>query len=216
VKQKFTIKLSDLPKEVPTDTTLGVAARIEETIPPGAKVTWDWLQSGPGSITTNAADVDQPNSQVKFTAGSGEGLAIFTASARVVEADGTATPVLPVTGSTTVKKGLRTIILRPSAGVFACTDPKACGVSAYTAFLVPKMSKAVGYSAVFSGASYPGCNRSESWTNENPVKGDGGGCNFPRTYHPHGQVTDVFALWVGFGGTPDAAYKCEVTITLKE
>ena len=48
----------------------------------------------------------------------------------------------------------------------------------------------------------------------NSVKGDGGGCNFPVTYHPHSSAgaTNLWAVWIGFGGPFSG--KCVVTITL--
>ena len=50
-----------------------------------------------------------------------------------------------------------------------------------------------------------------TWTSP---KGDGGGCNFPVTYHPHTSMgpTNQWAVWLGFGGPFSG--KCVVTITL--
>ena len=41
-----------------------------------------------------------------------------------------------------------------------------------------KLASATSYTAVPSGYSYPSCNRSVTWS---APKGDGGGCNFPRS-----------------------------------
>ena len=58
-----------------------------------------------------------------------------------------------------VKRGLRQIVMEVSGGVFGCNDPRACGVSEYTAFIVPKFAKATLYSAVLSGYASPSRNR---------------------------------------------------------
>jgi hypothetical protein len=120
-------------------------------------------------------------------------------------------PVLPVTRSTNVRKGLRQVVFEASGGVFGCTDPLACGVSEYTAFVVPRFAKATQYSATLSGYAFAGCNRTVTW---NSVVGDGGGCNFPVTYFPHSSVqpTNSWAVWIGFGGALSG--KCMVTVTL--
>ncbi len=213
INQKFNIEMLSVPTEVPVDSSIGISARITDAIPAGATVTWTWSHSGAGSIATVAGDANKPNSSVSFSAGASEGLASFSVSARVVLADGTATPVLPVTRSTQVKKGLKQIVMEVSGGVFGCTDPLACGVTEYTAFIVPRFSKASGYSAVLSGYAYAGCNRSVSWSNTRLV-GDGGGCSFPVSNHPHTSAgaTNAFAVWIGFGGPISG--KCVVTITL--
>jgi hypothetical protein len=112
VKQKFNIQMAALPSEVPNDISMGVAASIIEALPAGASVTWSWLQSGVGSITTDPGDASKPTSSVSFQTGSTEGSAIFTASAQVVLANGSSIPILPVTASTRVKKGLRTLTVQ--------------------------------------------------------------------------------------------------------
>jgi hypothetical protein len=211
IKQKFNVELVSLPAEVPADNTFAVVARITDAVPAGATIEWSWLHSGVGSITTSLADANKPNSSVQFSSGGSEGLAIFTVSARVAVPGQPTVPVLPVTAGTKVKKGLRQIVFPASGGVFGCTDPKACGVSEYTAFVVPRYAKAVLYSATLSGYAFPGCNRTVSWTG---VVGDGGGCNFPITYFPHSSVqpTDSWAVWIGFGGPISG--KCVVTVTV--
>ncbi len=214
VKQKFNIELLGVPAESPTNSTVGLTAHIIETLPTGATVTWTWSGSGVGSVQAPNNDANSAHSIATLNTGASEGTAIFTAQARVVTPDGQATPILPVTRSTQVKQGLREITFEASGGVFACTDPRACGVSEYAAYIVPRYSRAVSYKAVFSGFAFAGCNRTVAW---NSVVGDGGGCSFPITYPPHSSAgpTNAWAIWVGFGGpwAPGAA-KCIVTVTL--
>jgi hypothetical protein len=213
VKQKFNLELLGVLVETPTNNTLGVTAHIIEPLPTGATVSWTWTHSGAGSLQAPSNDANRPNSVATFTSGATEGLAIFSVQARVVLANGEATPILPVTRSTLVKQGLREITFEASGGIFGCTDPLACGVSEYTAYIVPRYSRAVSYRAVFSGFAFAGCNRSVTW---NSVVGDGGGCNFPITYHPHSSAgaTNAWAVWIGFGGAIVAGNKCMVTVTL--
>jgi hypothetical protein len=211
VKQKFNVELVSLPAEVPADNSFAVVARITDPVPAGATIEWSWLHSGVGSITTSLADANKPNSSVQFNSGPSDGLAIFTVSARVTVPGQPAVPALPVTRSTNVKKGLRQIVFEASGGVFGCSDPLACGVSEYTAFVVPRFAKATQYSATLSGFAFAGCNRTVTW---NSVVGDGGGCSFPVTYFPHSSVqpTNAWAVWIGFGGPLSG--KCVVTVTL--
>jgi hypothetical protein len=216
IKQKFTVELLGIAPEVPSGNDLGVVARIAERLPTGAKVTWDWRHSGVGSITRIPGDDNLPNSQVRFsTTDTTEGLATFSVWASVEESNGTLTLVLPVTKGTQVKRGLREVTMEAFGGIFACTDTRACGVPEYTAFIVPRMSKAIRYSAVLSGPPPDpyGCYRTVTWTA--PI-GDGGGCRFPVTYHPHNSSgpTDAWAVWIGFGGPIGPGVRCMVTITL--
>lgn len=215
VLQRFNIDLVALPPETPTDNTLGVTARILEPLPTGATVEWTWSHSGAGRLTAPTNDADRPNSVASFDSGSSEGMALFSVQARVVSG-GVTTLVLPVTRSTQVKRGLRQITFVASGGVFGCTDPRACGVSAYTAYIVPRYSKAISYSAVFTDFDYDGCNRRvDSWTNTRLVP-DRGDCSFPVSYHPHNAsgATDAFAVWIGFGGPLPSKGTCTVTVTL--
>ena len=211
VKQKFNVEIVSLPTLTPADNSVAVTAQITDPVPAGATIEWSWLHSGVGSIQTSLTDANKPHSSVQFASGAVEGLAIFTVSARVVVPGQAAVPVLPVTASTQVKKNLVQVVINAKGGSYGCTDPKACGVSAYTAFLVPRYAKAVLYRAVLSGYDYPGCNRTVTWTG---VVGDRGGCNFPVTYFPHSSAgaTDTWAVWIGFGGAISG--KCVVTITL--
>jgi hypothetical protein len=215
VKQRFNIRFVGLPPETPSDNTVGVSASIAEALPAGATVEWTWTHSGVGRLTPPGNDANQAHSNASFDSGAAEGRASFTVQARVV-AEGRATLVLPVTRMTQVKRGLREITFVATGGVFPCTDPRACGVSAYTAYIVPLYSKAIGYTAVFTEYGYPGCNvRRDSWTNTRTVS-DRGDCFFPVTYHPHNATgpTNAFAVWIGFGGELSGPGVCTVTVTL--
>lgn len=212
IKQKFNITVSPKVSDVPTDTDFVITALFPETLPAGTKVTWSWLSSGVGSFAPTGGDTDQPKSTGTLSSGSAEGGAFMIVSASVTLVSGLTIPVLPVTIVLHVKKGLKQIVMEVSGGVFACTDPKACGVSAYTAFLVPNLPKATNYSALLSGYDFPSCNRTATWQNK-PVE-DGGGCAFPVTYHPHSSAgaTNLWAVWIGFGGPFSG--RCVVTIDL--
>jgi hypothetical protein len=213
VKQKFNLELHGVLVETPTNNTLGITGHIVENLPTGATVVWTWSNSGVGSLQAPSNDANRANSVATFTSGASEGTAVFTVQARVVTADGQATPILPVTRSTQVKQGLREITFEATGGSFACSDPLACGVSEYSAYIVPRYSRAVSYRAVFSDFAFAGCNRSVTW---NGVVGDGGGCRFPITYHPHSSAgaTNAWAVWIGFGGWGTGPGKCVVTVTL--
>ena len=216
-KSEFNLGISTGPlQDVPADTDFPITAFIKENLAPGATVAWTWSPSGVGSLTVDPAGNDPRDSSGVFHAGSSEGSATVTVSA-VVTIPATATTPLrvvsvkPVTGHLNVKKGLRQVVMEASGGSFSCTDPKACGVLEYGAFIVPRLANATLYSAVLTGFGYPACNRSLVWTSP---KGDGGDCDFPISYHPHNSVgpTNFWAIWTSFGGAPDG--KCVVTITL--
>lgn len=212
--QRFTIDILSVPAEVPTDNGIGIVAHIKEALPAGSTVTWTWSHAGVGTIGAATGDANGANTSVRFSSGAAEGQASFTASATVAAPGSGAVRVLPATRTTRVKRGLRQLVIEVGGGTFACTDPRACGVSEYSAFIVPSFSKATGYSAVLSGFSYASCNRTVVWSSPRP---DGGGCNFPVTYHPHNSVgaTDAWAVWVGFGGAfGPGPEKCVVTIDL--
>jgi hypothetical protein len=219
VKFKKAFNLAMSPAELtlfPADTDMVVTAFFKEKLPADSTVAWEWSHAGAGAIASLPADSNPADSKVKFQSGSTEGSATITVRATVdvpATADKAAyrLAVDPVSMTVQVKKGLKTITFNAGGGVFGCTDPKACGVSEYTAFVVPRFEKAVLYQAVLSGYAYAGCNRSVTW---NSVVGDGGGCNFPVTYFPHSSVqpTDSWAVWIGFGGAFSG--KCEVTVTL--
>jgi hypothetical protein len=211
-KQLFNISLTPVSSDVPTDYDFPIIASIDEALPPGTQVTWKWLGGGIGTLTPAGNDADSRFSNATFKS-SAEGIGFATVSADVTPPGGPTTPVLPQTATLKAKKGLTTLVLHPPQGIFACTDPKACGVSAYNAFIVPVMPKAKKYVATFSGFGYGQCNRDQEWTA--PVQ-DHGGCLFPITYHPHNSVgpTNAWAVWIGFGGTPDPTGTCVVTITL--
>ena len=215
----FNLKISPPgPTDVPTDSSMGLTAFFKEKLPTGATVDWVWTHAGTGSLEAPPADSLAVDTRATFKSAAAEGAATISVRATVnVPASGTTPPKVvitdPVQTTLNVKKGLKTITMEVSGGIFGCNDPKACGVSEYTAYIVPKLSKAVSYTAVLSGFAYPSCNRSVTW---NSPKGDGGGCSFPVTYHPHTSLgaTEQWAVWVGFGGAFAGGEKCVVTITL--
>ena len=216
-KSEFNLGISP-PKlqDVPADADFPVTAFIKETLAPGATVAWTWTPGGVGSFTVDPPDSNPRDSNGVFHAGSSEGTATVKVSAVVTIPATASTPmrvvsVKAVTANLKVKKGMTKVVMEASGGSFGCTDPKACGVSEYGAFIVPRLTKATQYQAVLTGFAYPGCNRTVTW---NSVKGDGGDCNFPVTYHPHNSMgpTNFWAVWTSFGGAPEG--KCIVTITL--
>ena len=220
-KKPFSLRISPPgPIDVPTDSSMGVSAFFKETLPAGATVAWEWSHAGVGSLAAVAPDANPSDSTVNLLTDASEGSATVTVQATVdVPASGT-TPshfviTDPVSAILTVKKGVKTLTFEASAGNFACTDPKVCGVDAYSAFIVPVVQNAQYYTAVLSGFGYPACNRSVTWSA--PV-GDGGDCNFPVSYHPHTSAgkTNLWAVWIGFGfgAAPSGGEKCVVTITL--
>ena len=212
-KKAFSLRITPPAMDLPVDEVLSVLASVVEPLPKTASVRYEWkLRSGAGDLNISVADIDTAHSKVEYLAPSSETVAVVEVVA-VVTVDPALPPTRtdPVTSTLRVKKGLRQIVMEVSGGVFGCTDPKACGVSEYTAFIVPRLAKATSYSAVLSGYAFAGCNRTVTW---NSVKGDGGGCNFPVTYHPHSSAgaTQLWAVWIGFGGAFSG--KCIVTITL--
>lgn len=217
-ESEFDIEFVSLPSSVPTKTSLGLTARLTPgtggaAIPADSQVTWSWQHSGAGSLEVSDRSKRTDNTQ-RFHTGPSAGTATFKVSATVVAPNRAPVRVLPREASLEVKAGPRQIVLRPGGGVFPCTDPLACGVDKYHAYLVPKFEGATNYTAVFSGFGYATCNRTVSWTQPRP---DGGDCNFPVTYHPHSSAgpSDTWALWMGWGDGPFAPDgTCEVTITL--
>ena len=212
-KKAFSLRITPPNTELPTEEILSILVSVVEPLPKIASVRYEWkLRSGAGELNISGADTDTAHSKVEYIAPADETVAVVEVVA-VITVDPKLPPTRtdPVTSTLNVKKGLRQIVMEVSGGVFGCTDPKACGVSAYTAFIVPRLAKATSYRAVLSGYAYPGCNRSVTW---NSVKGDGGDCNFPVTYHPHSSAgaTKLWAVWIGFGGPFSG--KCVVTITL--
>lgn len=212
-KKAFSLRITPAATELPTDEVLSLLVTVVEPVPKIAGVRYEWkLRSGAGELNVGGADTDTAHSKVEYIAPADETVAVVEVVA-VIAVDPKLPPTRtdPVTSTLNVKKGLRQIVMEVSGGVFGCTDPKACGVSAYTAFIVPRLAKATSYRAVLSGYAYPGCNRSVTW---NSVKGDGGDCNFPVTYYPHSSAgaTKLWAVWIGFGGPFSG--KCVVTITL--
>ena len=218
-KKAFSLKVSPPgPTDVPVDSSMDVSAFFNETLPTGTTVAWEWSHAGTGTLESIPPDSNPADSRVTFKSSSAEGKSTVTVRATVeVPASGNKAAYSVVTdpASTTlnVKKGLKEITMEVSGGIFACSDPLACGVSAYTAYIVPRLPKAVSYKATLSGFAYPGCNRTVTW---NSPKGDGGDCNFPVSYHPHTSAgaTNLWAVWIGFGGPLVGGEKCVVTITL--
>ncbi|MEO8311952.1 MAG: hypothetical protein ABI520_12320 [Caldimonas sp.] len=217
-KKAFNLAISPADLTVfPTDTDMTVSALFKEKLPVGSTVSWEWSHAANGSIAALPADANPSNSAVKFRSGTSEGSATITVKATIdIPATGTTPPSIvlvdPVSTTFDVKKNLTTLTFEAGGGVFACSDPLACGVTEYTAFIVPRFDKAVLYRAVLSGYAFAGCNRTVTWTS---TLADGGGCNFPVTYFPHSSFgqTGAWAVWIGFGGAFSG--KCVVTITLK-
>jgi len=205
------------PTDVPPDSDMTLIAMVKEQLPAGATVDWEWSHSGVGSIAANPADSDPRDSSVAFRSPSGDGSATVTVSARInLVAAGGQPPrsVLadPVSTTLNVKKGVKQITFQPPCGVFTCGP--LCGVTDYTAYIVPRIPGATKYTAVFTGFGYGPCNRGVSWTTE---VGDHGGCSFPISYHPFSarEAAKAWAVWIGFGGPPpEAPATCTVTITL--
>ena len=217
VKSEFNLSISPPgPTDLPSDTRVMVIGVVKEKLPASATIVWEWTHGGAGSIDSPVVDNVPSDSTVAFNSGAADGTATIGVRATITipaTLSTTLRTVVTEAVSTTlkVKRGLRQIVMEVSGGVFGCNDPLACGVGEYTAFIVPKLAKATQYSAVLSGYAYPGCNRTVVW---NSTKGDGGGCNFPVTYHPHTSAgpTNQWAVWIGFGGAFSG--KCIVTITL--
>ena len=215
-KKPFTLSITPAKMDLPVDEHLSLVASIVETLPPTASVRYEWrLRSGGGDLNVSGADAaaGTQHSQVDYTAPGSETTAVIEVIG-IVTRDPALPPFRtdPVTSTVSVKKGLKQIVMEVGGGVFSCYDTKACGVTEYTAFIVPRLASAQSYTAVLSGYAYPSCNRSVTWST---TKGDGGGCNFPVSYHPHTSAgaTNLWAVWIGFGGPFSG--KCVVTITLK-
>ncbi len=216
-KKPFSLSITPPgPNELPANITLPLMGFVNESLPTGATVDWTWSHGGTGTLGAVPPDGNARDSSVDFATGSADGAATVTVSARIhVPAVGStaaySVTTNPVTAAFTVKKGLRQFTFQAPGGVFPCGP--TCGVSDYTAFIVPRYPQAVLYTAVFSEFGYGPCNRSVSWTTE---KGDGGGCNFPISYHPFSarEAAKAWAVWIGFGGPLSGPGKCMVTITV--
>lgn len=215
-KQEFSLKLSPPgPQQLPTDLALPIAAFFNEKVPDNASVEWTWSHTGAGSLEALPVDTNRHDYSATFNTGASDGAATVTVTAKVSVPASAGKPsrtvtTEPVSAKFNVKKGTREITFVAPGGVFACGP--TCGVSDYTAYIVPRIKNAIGYRAVFSGFGYGPCNRSVSWNSE---VGDGGGCNFPITYHPFSarEAASAWAVWIGFGG-PIGEGTCTVTITL--
>ena len=220
IRKAFTLAISPASGNVPVDTPLPVRGIVVEALPRGATVDWTWSHSGVGALTAQPPDNVPSDSAVIFDTGAGEGAATLTlrASIHIPAASGVPERTVvtdPVRATYQVKKGLQQVVLEVSAGVFGCNDTQACGVSEYTAYLVPRLPRARSYSAQLSGFGYPSCNRNANWV-DGGTKGDHGNCDFPVTFHPHSSAgaTNTYAVWIGFGGAVASGNRCVVTITL--
>lgn len=208
IRQQYDLLLSPGDCDVAAGLTLPMFASFEQQPPAGSTVKWTWSHSGVGTLTPGTGNA--PSSQATLATGTADGSMTVTVQAVISLPDGSTFRPLPLTRALRVKKGTREITMVAPGGVFPCGS--GCGVSDYTAFIVPRLPNALGYTAVFSGFGYGPCNRTVSWIG--PVA-DGGGCNFPITYHPFqsGDAASFWAVWIGFGG-PLSEGTCTVTITL--
>ena len=208
IRQQYDLMISPGDCDVATGLTLPVFASFEQQPPAGSTVKWTWSHSGVGTLTPGTGSA--PSSQATVATGSADGSMTVTVQAVISLPDGSTFRPLPLTRALRVKKGTREITMVAPGGVFPCGT--GCGVTDYTAYIVPRLPDALGYTAVFSGFGYGPCNRTVSWISE---VGDGGGCSFPITFHPF-QARDAasfWAVWIGFGG-PIGEGTCTVTITL--
>jgi hypothetical protein len=209
IKQQYNLMVSPADCDVPADTQLPLHAGFQESVPATATVKWTWTHGGAGTFTPPATD-GGTSSQASLATGSSESSATITVQAVVSVPGQPDFRPLPITVALRVRKGVRTITMIAPGGVFACGP--TCGVTDYSAYIVPRIPGAIGYKAVFTGFGYGPCNRTVTWNSE---KGDGGGCNFPITYHPFSarEAAQAWAVWIGFGG-PIGEGTCTVTITL--
>lgn len=208
IKQEYELLLTPGDCDVAAGLTLPMFASFEQQPPAGSSVDWTWSHSGVGTLTPGSGTA--PSSQASLATGSAEGSMTVTVQAVINLPGGRSFRPLPLTRALRVKKGTREITMVAPGGVFPCGT--GCGVSDYSAYIVPRIANAIGYRAVFTGFGYGPCNRSVSWVSEKP---DGGGCNFPITYHPFQarEAASFWAVWIGFGG-PIGEGTCTVTITL--
>ncbi len=208
IKQEYELLLTPGDCDVAAGLTLPMFAGFEQQPPAGSTVDWTWSHGGVGTLTPGSGTA--PSSQASLATGSAEGSMTVTVQAVINLPGGRSFRPLPLTRALRVKKGTREITMVAPGGVFPCGP--TCGVSDYSAYIVPRIANAIGYRAVFTGFGYGPCNRSVSWVSEKP---DGGGCNFPITYHPFQarEAASFWAVWIGFGGAIGEG-TCTVTITL--
>ena len=216
-KSEFTLAIT--PKgsvDLPTDIDFPIDGFFNEKLPPTATVEWTWTHGGAGSLAEATMPPNAGHKIVNLKTGPSDGTATVTVSAVVTvpagdPAGARVVKVKPVSATFKVKKGTRTLTFECAAGVFPCD--LGCGVSDYTAFIVPRIAGALKYEGVFSEFGYGPCNRPISWNSE---VGDGGGCSFPVTYHPRsqGDKAPAWAVWIGFGYPFTGPGKFVATITL--
>ncbi len=216
-KQEFTLKISpQTGARLATDLTLPVYGFVNETLPANASIAWTWTHAGVGTLTTPPTDGNTREHAVTLATGGTAGFVTLGLSAKIT-IPGTSTTAgrtvitAPVSVSYQVDKGVRTVTFECGGGSFPCGP--TCGVTDYSAFIVPKIPGALSYSGTFSGFGYGPCNRTVTW---NSIRGDGGGCNFPITGHPFSAGIDApaWAVWIGFGGPIEGGGKFTATITL--
>lgn len=216
-KQEFTLGIS--PKtgaSLPQNTDVPVLGFFNEAVPADASVEWEWTHAGVGTLTSPPTDGKLKQHFVTLATGGSDGSVTLSVRATVkipatATAAGRTVITKPVAATYAVSKGTRTLSFECGGGVFPCDA--GCGVSEYTAYIVPKIKNALSYSATFSGFGYGPCNRTVTWISE---VGDGGGCNFPVTHHPRstGAAGPAWAVWIGFGGPFPSEGKVVATITL--
>lgn len=156
-KKAFSLKITPVTTELPTDARLGVNAALVETLPTTASVRYEWrLRSGGGDLNISSADTDKAHSYVDYIAPATETTAVVEVVA-VVTVDQALPPTRtdPVTTTIQVKKGLKTLTLRGGWTYEITYRPWTIdGRTYFTAYdvvayvVVPKVSGATGYSVL--------------------------------------------------------------------
>ena len=216
-KSEFTLNITPKgPVDLPTDIDFPIDGFFNEKLPATATVEWTWTHGGAGSLAEVATPANAGHKIVNLKTGASDGTATVTVSAVVTipasDPSGARTvKVKPASATFKVKKGTKTLTFECAGGVFPCD--LGCGVTDYTAFIVPRIAGALSYRGTFSEFGYGPCNRTITWNSE---LGDGGGCSFPVTYHPRSQwdKAPAWAVWIGFGGPLTGPGKFVATITL--
>ena len=174
VKAPFAIAVNPASADVPTDSSMGVTAFDQDTLPEGSTAVWEWSQTGVGSIETVPADSNPNDSSVTFKTTSAEGTATVTARATfTIPATATKPSRIfitdPVSTTLNVKKGLKTITVE---GYFQLEQgskpsvPPICGLDAqgkevcllghldtWGTYIVPKVANAESYLISLIGTS---------------------------------------------------------------
>jgi hypothetical protein len=208
IQQQYNVSITPADGDLPTDIALAVLAAVKEKLPAGATVQWSWSHGGVGTLTPPASG-NAGSSQASVATGSSEGTMTLTAQAVISLPGGGTFRPLPATRAIQVKKGVKQLQFYATEAVFPCDT--GCGVSDYTAFIVPLFANATNYKSEHSdpnGNVY----RVENWIDTKP---DRGGNYFPITRHPFPSGPAFWAVWTGFGGAPGAGYRCLITVTLR-